>query len=137
VLEIDGRTPQDSLPRTGFRRESESAPNELRLDIDPNQDDVLFAVYRDEAGILSIHLPDPAPNSPAIRRGGDPRRIRIKLRPEPPPAADSNRRGELSVRKIITLVVREAAKPLVGQVQFQAVKLWENKKRPFQGFHVG
>ncbi len=138
LLEINAPTPKDNSDSPAVRAGAEPPAQELRLDINPERADVLFAVYEDEASVMSLHWPErPKEPLPAGMRGPRPKAITIRLRPEPPTSDGTRGAGTDLARKLITLVIRAAGKPMVGAIEFAAVKMWEDKMRRFEGLHRG
>jgi pimeloyl-ACP methyl ester carboxylesterase len=155
-LETEAPTPtagrMDETTRSGS---GEIADDEALIEYEPKPGEYSYVIYRDEAGIISLHFPENLPQvesstgeTATTTRGTDePQKYRIVLRKPQAPAQPSTtesqtRFGVTTIgKKLIKLVVGKAIKkavgPLVGAADYGAVWLWENRARAFQGFHSG
>jgi pimeloyl-ACP methyl ester carboxylesterase len=128
--------------------------DEAVVEYDPNPGEYSYVIYRDEAGVISLHFPenlprlDTATGAVKTTRGpGDTQRYRIVLRKPPSTAQLPTREGQTRFgivtvgKKLIKLVVGKAIKkataPFIEAADYGAVWLWESRARAFQGFHTG
>jgi pimeloyl-ACP methyl ester carboxylesterase len=118
-------------------------PDQFVIEHAISPDQIEFVIYRDESGIISLHLPLPAPPTAALLAappGTKPTRLFhyvIPMRHAPTPLGGVPRMAMLGgiPGKIIRFVGR-AVTGLVGDVVFAAAKLWEDHYRP-EGFLWG
>jgi hypothetical protein len=121
----------------------------------PNQ--VQFAIYRDESGVISLHAPIPLPRPAAplmaAAAAGQPAAVApthhyiIPLRSAPGPAALAAAPGAAAAPRVAMLggllgkVIRFVGRKVLGSVEGEAVylaaKLWEDQSRKAQGFNGG
>jgi hypothetical protein len=118
-------------------------PNQLVLERPIAPDQIEFGIYRDESGIISLHLPLPAPPtaallaSPASAQAPHLFHYVIPMRHAPTPIGGVPRMAMLGgiPGKIIRFVGRTVA-GLAGDAVFAAAKRWEDHYRP-EGFLWG
>src|ERR1700692_2065261 len=118
-------------------------PNQLVLERPIAPDQIEFAIYRDESGIISLHLPLPAPPTaallaaPASAQAPQLFHYVIPMRHEPTPIGGVPRMAMLGgIPGKIIRCVGGAVPALVGNVVYAAAKLWEDNYRP-EGFLWG
>jgi len=102
---------------------------------------VQFAIHRDPSGVLSLHRPLPVVPQAAIAPPGTTPATHhyvIPLRKAPATAANAPHTAMLGgiAGRVVRFVGRKVL-GVVGDVVFEAAKLWENKYRAAQGFHGG
>jgi hypothetical protein len=119
-------------------------PNQIVLDRPIERDQVEFAIYRDESGIISLHRPLPSPPPPAALAAPAVVPVArtfhyvIPLRHAATPIGGTPRLAMLGgiAGKVIRFVGRAAA-GLAGDAVYVAAKAWEDHFRAAQGFHWG
>lgn len=135
----------------GFLKDDEAV-----IEYEPKPGEYSYVIYRDEAGVISLHFPENLPQvageardegRQATRGPDDVQKYRIALRQPKaagpsPPTEEQTRFGIITLgKKLIKLVVGKAIKkvagPLVEAADYGAVWLWESRARAFQGFHLG
>lgn len=118
--------------------------NQLVLDQPGAQNQIQFAIYRDESGVISLHLPLPSPPTAAMIAAPGGAQISrsfhyvIPLRHAATPVGGVPQMAMLGgiAGKVIRFVGRSVA-GVVGDAVFAAAKLWEDNYRAAQGFHWG
>jgi pimeloyl-ACP methyl ester carboxylesterase len=118
-------------------------PSQLVIEHPIAPDQIEFVIYRDESGIISLQLPQPAPPTAALLAappGTKPAqqfRYVIPMRHAPTPLGGVPAMAMLGgiPGKIIRFVGRTVT-GLVGNVVYAAAKLWEDHYRP-EGFLWG
>jgi pimeloyl-ACP methyl ester carboxylesterase len=162
-LSLEGITPSPT-PRLAKAVPERSPHHKVLVGTTIASDEVEFAIYRDEDGILSLHLPIPLPAvgkavtaSVAARRGPHGKasvsakrsaplppthHYWIKLRtPQAAPAGTATPKqmamlGGIGGR-VIQFVKRKVLGGLAGDAVYLAAKAWEAHYRKPQGFHGG
>jgi pimeloyl-ACP methyl ester carboxylesterase len=143
TLEIDAPTPE--MPRgAAARGTGQIADDEIELQVPSNPGEIQFALYADEDGILSLHIPHVTTQAEALpSRAPSTARLytyRISLRRATGTGtAGEETRGVIGAitHKLIKIIVGKALQGVVRLGEFAAVKVWENKARASQGFHGG
>jgi hypothetical protein len=144
ALQEAGLTDNDSVSLPVGAASVEGPTSQIVLDRALPQNQVEFAIYRDESGVISLHRPlpsQPAAVVPqALGTAPAPRRVHyvIPIRHTATPAggvAPMSMLGGLA-GKVIRFVGR-AATGLAGDAVYAAAKLWEDHYRAAQGFHWG
>jgi hypothetical protein len=142
ALQEAGLVDQGSLNAPAGGASIAGPQTQFVLDRPVAQNQIEFAIYRDESGVISLHRPllSPpgaailaAPAAPASRS----LRYVIPLRHAPTPTGGVPQMAMLGgiAGKVIRFVGR-AVTGLAGDAVYAAAKLWENKRRP-EGFLWG
>ena len=119
-------------------------PNQIVLDRPIASDQIEFAIYRDESGVISLHRPLPSPPTalevaaPGAARPSRSFHYVIPMRHAATPTGGVPERAMLGgiAGKILRFVGR-AVTGIVGDAVYAAAKLWEDRFRTAQGFHWG
>jgi hypothetical protein len=143
-------TDLDSLTLPSGTASFTAPTNQIVVERPPiDEDQIEFAIYRDESGVISLHrpLPSPPPTASAPAAGIAAAAVHktpkksfhyvIPLRQATPPIGGTPAMAMLGgiAGKVIRFVGRTATN-LAGQAVFAAAKLWEDHYRP-EGFHWG
>jgi hypothetical protein len=142
VLVIDAPTPPAVPGGSGARASGNVDEREMVLDVPshaPNEKP--FAIYRDEAGVISFHYPQReagAAGAASRADGADAFRFRIPLRSGQSRKAGDDR-GDVGrcLAKAIKIVFVKVFPNAAGKAVARAVRAWEDKYRSFRGFHGG
>ncbi len=141
ALQEAGLTDQGSLNLPTGAASVAGPPNQLVLDRPIAQDQIQFAIYRDESGVISLHQPLPSPPTAALLAAPAtaPRSFHyvIPVRHAPTPTGGVPRMAMLGglAGSVIRFVGRKVM-GLAGDAVFAAAKLWEDHYRP-EGFVSG
>jgi len=145
ALQEAGLTDQGSFAIPTGTASVAGPPSHFVVDRPVAQNQVEFAIYRDESGVISLHRPLAAPE-PVSPQGASlaavpaTRTIRyvIPLRHAATPVGGVPRAAMLGgvAGKVLRFVGRKVT-GMVGDVVYEAAKLWENQYRAAQGFHWG
>jgi pimeloyl-ACP methyl ester carboxylesterase len=145
ALEEAGLTDQGSLTIPAATTPT-AGSSQIVLDRSIAENQIEFAIYRDESGVISLHRPLPSPPPPetamlaAASANATPRSFHyvIPIRQATTPTGAAPRIAMLGgiAGKIIRFVGR-AATGIVGDAVYAAAKLWEDHFRAAQGFHWG
>lgn len=118
-------------------------PTQVLLEAPIPDDQIQFAIYRDESGVISLHQPVPSAPIASLRTGVGSAKAApgyhylIPLRRTATPTAGRPRMGMLG--GIFGNVIRFVGKAATGLAEgavFIAAKTWENQFRKPQGFHL-
>jgi hypothetical protein len=124
-------------------------PTKIVFDRAIPPDEIEFAIYRDESGVISLHRPLPSPPTTALLAAGTPSQSTprsfhfvIPLRHAPTPVGGAPRTAMLGgiVGKVVRFVGRKVSGAVTGLIKdsvFLAAKAWEDHYRSAQGFHKG
>lgn len=128
---------------------ADGGAEQMVLDKPIKEEEIEFAIYRDEAGVISLHRPLPSPPtaappagaamSAAARPAGPAyHHYVIRLRPAaaPPPGVAHAMLGGGIFGRVIRFVGR-AVTGWLGDAVFRAGEAWEDHYRAAQGFHWG
>ncbi len=143
ALQEAGLADQGSLAMAVGATAVASLPNQLVLERPPiPQNQIEFAIYRDESGVISLHRPLAAPPTTAMVAVSAATTLRslryvIPMRHAPTPTGGVPQRAMLGgiAGKIIRFVGR-AVTGFAGNAVYAAAKLWEDHYRP-EGFLWG
>ena len=165
-LSLEGVTPTP-MPRLAEAVPGRSRHHKILVGTTIASDEVEFAIYRDEDGVVSLHLPIPLPTVnqavPASvvaapqAQGKTPSAVSatqlpsvtsppthhywIKLRPQAAPAGPAAPKSMAMLGglggKVIQFVKRKVLGGLEGDAVYLAAKAWEALYRKPQGFHGG
>lgn len=143
TIEIDAPTPQVAQGAE-VRGAGALADDEVQLQVPSAPGEVQFALYADEDGVLSLHVPQTTPRAQALPSRAPSvaclytYRIRLRRRIGRGPG-DTQTRGIIGAvaHKLIKIIVGKALKGVAELGEYAAVKLWENNARAAQGFHGG
>jgi pimeloyl-ACP methyl ester carboxylesterase len=146
ALKEAGLTDQGSLTISAGTS-APAGPSQLVLDRSIAQNQIEFAIYRDETGVISLHRPLPSPPPPSVTamlaapapdRTSRSFHYVIPVRQATTPTGASPRIAMLGgiAGKIIRFVGR-AVTGIAGDAVYAAAKLWEDNFRRPQGFHWG
>jgi hypothetical protein len=144
ALQEAGLTDQGSVSVPSGAASFAGPPNQIVLERPIAQDQIEFAIYRDESGVISLHRPLPSPPTAAVLAApGMPPAARpfhyvIPLRHAATPIGGVPQMAMLGgiPGKVIRFVGR-AATGLLGDAVYVAAKAWEDHFRSAQGFHWG
>ncbi|MBI5015873.1 MAG: alpha/beta hydrolase [Deltaproteobacteria bacterium] len=141
TIELEADTPS-AAPGARGRGAAALRDDEVLLDVPSGRDEIQFLLYRDEGGVISLHMPEPVPPGKAVstRAVTAPElfRYRLSLRSATArgPAVGRGLFGPLA-KKILKVVVLKLLRPVVGRAVCGAATLWEDAARSFRGFHGG
>lgn len=142
TLILEAPTP-DPQPGSGTRAGLQTVENDaMLLQVPGKSDEFQFAIYTDEAGVISFHYPrklDTADSLPS-RAFGFPQQnqYNIPLR-KARGQAEEGSRGLFGIlaSKVVKIVVGKLLAPQAGKAAHWLVSKWENSQRTFQGLHGG
>lgn len=113
---------------------------DVELQVPVNANESSFVLYRDEAGVVSLHYVKVAPGNAqyVAARAGRSERFRIPLR-SGSASALGGERGPIGgvFAKILRVVIVKLLPDQVGAAAFRHVQSWERTHRGFEGFHGG
>lgn len=165
-LSLEGVTPSPA-PRVSEAAPERSRHHKILVGTTIASDEVEFAIYRDEDGVVSLHLPIPLPTvntavpasaaAPIQAQAKAPAAVPatqapsvppppthhywIKLRPQAAPAGAAAPKPMAMLGgiggKVIQFVKRKVLGGLEGDAVYLAAKAWEALYRKPQGFHGG
>lgn len=141
TLILEAPTPEPQLGSTTRAGGQAVAHDAIQLQVAGRPDEVQFAIYTDEAGIISFHYPQKtAADATGTRAFGSPLQYRYqiplrKARGE----STAGSRGLLGFigSKIVKIVVGKLLGTQTGKLGHWAIQKWENSARAFQGLHGG
>jgi pimeloyl-ACP methyl ester carboxylesterase len=143
ALQEAGLEDKGSFNATAGAMSIAGPPNQLVIEHPIAPDQIEFIIYRDESGIISLHLPQPAPPTaallaaPAGTKPAQQFRYVIPMRHAPTPLGGVPRMAMLgSIPGKIIRFVGRAVTGFVGDVVYAAAKPWEDHYRP-EGFLWG
>jgi hypothetical protein len=144
ALQEAGLTDQGSVTIPSGAASIAGPPNQIVLDRPIARNQIEFAIYRDESGVISLHRPLPSPPSPAVLAASGavpavrPFHYVIPLRHAATPTGGVPQMAMLGgiAGKVIRFVGRVAT-GLAGDAVYVAAKAWEDHYRAAQGFHWG
>jgi pimeloyl-ACP methyl ester carboxylesterase len=144
ALQEAGLTDQGSLTIPTGTASVAGPPSQIVLDRPIAQNQIEFAIYRDESGVISLHRPLPLPPTasmlavPAAAQSSRSFRYTIPMRHAATPAGGVPQMAMLGgiVGKVVRFVGR-AVTGIAGDTVYAAAKMWEDHYRAAQGFHWG
>jgi hypothetical protein len=144
ALQEAGLTDQGSLTIPSGAATAGGPPDQFVLDRPIAQNQIEFAIYRDESGVISLHRPLPSPPAaamlaaPAGTQTSREFHYVIPLRHAATPTGGVPQMAMLGgiVGKVIRFVGRTVT-GIVGDAVYAAAKVWEDNYRAAQGVHWG
>jgi hypothetical protein len=139
TLSLDAPTPSEGVSGARTRGHNEVFENEVELQVTSAVGETQFALYADEDGELSLHLPEVETTAePTTRRLGD-RVYRYRIPLRLPTGRGGKTRGVIATiaHKLIKIIVGKALQGVAQLGEYAAVRLWENRARAWRGFHSG
>ncbi|HXM59836.1 MAG TPA: hypothetical protein VN950_03200 [Terriglobales bacterium] len=144
ALQEAGLTDQGSVSIPSGGASVAGPPNQIVLDRPIALNQIEFAIYRDESGVISLHRPLPSPPSPTVLASSATApatrlfHYAIPIRHAATPVGGVPQMAMLGgiAGKVIRFVGRVAT-GLAGDAVFVAAKAWEDHYRAAQGFHWG
>lgn len=143
LLRIDAPTPPASAGAGAGRSAGRVGVGEVELQVPVRANETSLVLYRDEAGVISLHYAQRAAADAqrvASRSSGSARseRFRIPLRNARGTPTGGGRGPVGGVfAKVLRVVIVKLLPDRVGAAAFRHVQQWERTHRGFEGFHGG